>query len=83
MKSRLHYYLWGLAVDPSQKAKGIGAALMQPVLAKADARKMPIYLETHDEKNVQYYQKYGFDLIHTVRIPRYELPVWCMLREPL
>ena len=83
MKNRLHYYLWGLAVDPIQKAKGIGAALMQPVLAKADARKMPIYLETHDEKNVQYYQKYGFDLIHTVRIPRYELPIWCMLREPI
>ncbi len=83
MKNRPHYYLWGLAVDPSQKAKGIGAALMQPVLAKADARKMPIYLETHDEKNVQYYQKYSFDLIHTVRIPRYELPIWCMLREPL
>jgi len=83
MKTRLHYYLWGLAVDPSQKAKGIGAALMQPVLAKADARKMPIYLETHDEKNIQYYQKYGFVLIHTVRIPRYELPIWCMLREPI
>ena len=83
MKNRPHYYLWGLAVDPSQKAKGIGAALMQPVMAKADARKMPIYLETHDEKNVQYYQKYSFDLIHTVRIPRYELPIWCMLREPL
>ena len=83
MENRLHYYLWGLAVHPSQKSKGIGAALMQPVLAKADARKMPIYLETHDENNIQYYQKHGFDLIHTVRIPRYELPIWCMLREPI
>jgi ribosomal protein S18 acetylase RimI-like enzyme len=83
MKNRPHYYLWGLAVDPSQKAKGIGAALMLPVLAKADAQKIPVYLETHDEKNVRYYQKHGFDLIHTVRIPKYELPIWCMLRKPI
>lgn len=83
MKDRPHYYLWGLAVDPAQKAKGIGAALLQPVLAKADQERMPVYLETHDEKNVQYYQKYGFALIRAVEIPRYGLPIWCMLREPM
>jgi ribosomal protein S18 acetylase RimI-like enzyme len=82
MQDRPHYYLWGLAVDPTQKSKGIGTALMQPVLEKADAQKMPIYLETHDEKNVRYYRKHGFDLIHTVSIPKYDLPIWCMLREP-
>jgi acetyltransferase (GNAT) family protein len=83
MKNRPHYYLWGLAVDPSQKAKGIGTALMLPVLEKADAQKIPIYLETHDKKNVRYYQKHGFNLIHTDRIPKYMLPIWCMLREPI
>lgn len=83
MKNRLHYYLWGLAVEPSQKAKGIGKALMRPILAKADAERIPVYLETHDERNIRYYQKHGFGLIHTVRIPKYELPIWCMLREPI
>ena len=82
MQDRPHYYLWGLAVDPARKSKGIGTALMQPVLEKADADKMPIYLETHDERNVGYYQRYSFDLIHTVNIPKYDLPIWCMLREP-
>jgi len=81
MKNRPHYYLWGLAVDPRQQVKGIGAALMLPVLTQVDAQKVPVYLETHDEKNVPYYQKYGFDLIATVRIPKYGLPIWCMLRE--
>lgn len=82
MKKRPHYYLWGLAVDPRQKTQGIGTALLQPLLAQADAEKMPIYLETHDEKNVPYYQKHGFYLIHTTCIPKYQLPIWCMLREP-
>ncbi|HEX7555612.1 MAG TPA: GNAT family N-acetyltransferase [Leptolinea sp.] len=82
LKDRPRYYLWGLAIDPNHKRQGIGTALLQPVLAKADAEKMPVYLETHDEKNVLYYQKHGFDLILTTRIPKHELPIWCMLREP-
>lgn len=82
MRNRPHYYLWGLAVDPRHKAQGIGASLMQPLLAQADAQNMPIYLETHDENNIRYYQKYGFKLIHTTCIPKYQLPIWCMLREP-
>ena len=82
MKDRAHAYLWGLAVVPGQQGKGIGTALMQPVLAKADAEKIPVYLATHEEKNVRYYQRYGFDLIHTTRIPKYDLSIWCMLRDP-
>ena len=82
MKNRPHIYLWGLAIDPGQKRKGIGTALMQPVLAKATAQKMPIYLETHDEKNVPYYQKFGFNLIKTTNLPKHELPIWCMVWEP-
>ena len=36
MGDRPHYYLWGLTVDPSQKRKGIGTALLKPVIEKAD-----------------------------------------------
>lgn len=83
MKDRPHYYLWGLTVDPRQKKSGIGTALLQPVLAQADAEKMPFYLETHDEKNVQYYQRHGFRLLQASSIPKYNLPIWCMVREPV
>lgn len=82
MCGRSHYYLWGLAVDPAQKRKGIGTALLEPVLAKADAEKMPVYLETHDEKNVAYYQRLGFHLAEVSRIPEFDLSVWSMVREP-
>jgi GNAT superfamily N-acetyltransferase len=83
MFGRPHYYLWGLAVEPRRKHQGIGSALLEPVLAKADAEQMPVYLETHDEKNVAYYLKRGFGLTRMVRMPKYDLPVWCMVREPV
>ncbi len=82
MQGQPHYYLWGLAVDPSRKRHGVGTALLQPFIAKADAEKMPIYLETHEEKNVGYYEPMGFALAHTDNIPRFELPIWCMVRQP-
>ena len=71
MKLRPHYYLWGLAVDPNRKTKGIGSALMRPVLEKADAENMPVYLETHDERNVSYYMKHGFELMLSTSIPKF------------
>ncbi|NCB03262.1 MAG: GNAT family N-acetyltransferase [Spirochaetia bacterium] len=81
MKKRPHYYLWGLAVDPKEQVTGIGTALLSTVLTKADVQQIPVYLETHDENNVLYYQKHGFSLIETTQIPKYELQIWC--REPI
>ena len=82
MASRPHYYLWGLVANPGQQRGGVGKALMEPVLEKADQRKMPIYLETHNEMNVAYYQNMGFELVYTGMIPKYDLEIWCMVREP-
>ena len=81
MANRPHYYLWGLAVEPGQKRQGIGASLLKVLLNQADAEGMPIYLETHDEHNVAYYQRYGFDLVRATQIPKHHLPIWCMVRE--
>lgn len=81
-RNRPHYYLWGLAVEPSQQRQGIGEALLTSVLAKADALSVPVYLETHVRNNVRYYQKRGFDLVRAVDPQEHEFPIWCMLREP-
>lgn len=77
-----HYYLWGLAVDPKRSRQGIGKDMMQYLLEKADKQDMPIYLETHAENNVAYYQRYGFSLLKQAQVPRCDLPFWCMKREP-
>lgn len=82
MNGRPHVYLWGLAIDPSQKRTGVGTALLKSVLEKADSDKMPVYLETHDERNVEYYRRTGFNLILKTKVPHYDLPFWCMVREP-
>jgi len=82
LNGREHYYLWGLAADPAKQRTGAGTALLELLIAKADSENMPIYLETHKEQNVAYYERTGFKLIHTDTIPGHGLDFWCMLREP-
>jgi ribosomal protein S18 acetylase RimI-like enzyme len=77
-----HWYLWALGVDPACQGQGIGGMLMQPVLAHADADGLPCYLETENERNVPFYQKYGFQVVSDGEIPKGGLRVWAMLREP-
>ena len=82
LAGRAHYYLWGIAVDPACQRTGAGTALLNTMFDRADREKMPIYLETHREANVAYYEQRGFRLIEKGTMPGDDLPVWCMLREP-
>ena len=79
---RPHYYLWGLAVDPTKQRGGAGKALLNRLFEQADREGLPIYLETHRFENVAYYEANEFELIHTDCVPDTDLTFWCMLREP-
>jgi ribosomal protein S18 acetylase RimI-like enzyme len=57
------WYLFLLGVEPSRQRRGLGGALMRPVLERADSGQLACYLETENERNVAFYQKQGFDLI--------------------
>jgi hypothetical protein len=83
MNKRPHYYLWGLVVEPSHHRSGIGTALLKPLIERADKEGVPVYLETHKEANVAYYERFGFSLVQTDTIPTYGLDFWCMVREPV
>lgn len=76
-----HWYLWALGVEPEFQAQGIGTALLQPVLRKADEDGVPCYLETQTERNVRFYRRQGFTVLLDVAVPGIDLRVWCMGRS--
>lgn len=55
-----HHYLKMLTVDPGAQGKGIGSALISSVPT-------PLYLETFNPVNVEYYKKRGFKQLMEVR----------------
>jgi GNAT superfamily N-acetyltransferase len=58
-----YWYLFILGVEPSRQRRGLGGALMRPVLERADSEQLACYLETENERNVAFYLKEGFELI--------------------
>jgi GNAT superfamily N-acetyltransferase len=77
-----HWYLGVIGTDPPRQGRGVGAALMEPVLRRADADRVPAWLEASRPENVPYYRRFGFEV--TCEIPLPEGPtVYGMRRDPL
>jgi GNAT superfamily N-acetyltransferase len=57
------WYLFLLGVEPTVQRRGLGGALMRPILERADTEHIACYLETENERNVAFYRKQGFDMI--------------------
>ena len=74
-------YLGLLAVAPEAQGQGVGSALLQAGLNRADRHGWPVYLETGTEGNVGFYERHGFHVTRTVALP-YGPDHWAMRRDP-
>jgi len=76
-----HWYLAVLGTAPEYQARGIGSALIAPVLERCDRDGVLAYLESSKEANIPFYQRHGFEVSQEVSIPGGPV-VWSMLRRP-
>jgi ribosomal protein S18 acetylase RimI-like enzyme len=74
-----HWYLVGLATDPTRQRKGVGAFLMSHVLGRIDEESSAAYLEASAPSNVPYYRRFGFEVREEFQLPKGP-PVWLMSR---
>jgi ribosomal protein S18 acetylase RimI-like enzyme len=78
-----HWYLAVLGVDPPRQGQGVGGAIIQPMLRRADIERLPCYLETGTEIDVRFYRKHGFEVLAEGDAPLGGPHYWTMLRQPL
>ena len=77
-----HWYLAVLGTDPPWQGKGVGSALLAPVLERCDKTATGAYLESSKESNIPFYNRHGFEVTGTIDLPRGGPRVWSMWREP-
>ncbi|MEU3035722.1 GNAT family N-acetyltransferase [Streptomyces griseoaurantiacus] len=79
---RAHEYLWMIGVVPGHQGRGLGTALIRPVLERCDREGLPAYLEASSPRSVPLYERLGFAALdRTLDLP--DGPrMWPMWREP-
>lgn len=76
-----HWYLNVLGTDPDHQGKGVGSALITPILQQCDEEGVPAYLESSKESNIPFYRRHGFVVTGEVVIPGGPT-LWPMWRDP-
>lgn len=77
-----HWYLAVLGTEPAHQGKGVGAALLEPVLARCDREGLPAYLESSKLANVPYYERFGFRVLRDLTLPKGGPVLPLMWRDP-
>lgn len=71
-------YLWFIGTESSEQGKGIGTALMSQIISESEKLNRPIYLETSTDRNIPWYQKFGFQIYRELD---FGYKLYCMKRE--
>jgi hypothetical protein len=77
-----HWYLVALGVGSSSRENTLREALIEPVIARADSDSLPCYVETFHERDLPFYERHGFRIEGSGRIPGSSLDFWAMMRTP-
>jgi ribosomal protein S18 acetylase RimI-like enzyme len=80
-RSPPHWYLAVLGTEPELQGRGLGSAVLAPVLEQADRDGVAAYLESSKESNIAFYARHGFRVSGEVRLPRGP-KLWPMWRDP-
>jgi GNAT superfamily N-acetyltransferase len=75
-----HYYLPVVGVEPSWQGKGLGTALLRPMLERCDRERMPAYLEATSERNRACYERNDFEVTGEITVADGPT-LWAMWRE--
>jgi GNAT superfamily N-acetyltransferase len=77
-----HWYLLYIVVEPARQGRGLGGALLRPVLEECDRTGTPAYLEASCERNRALYARHGFVERDPLPLPGGGPTMFPMWRDP-
>jgi len=76
-----HVYLALLGTEPDAQGRGLGSAVLAPVLEQCDSDGVGAYLESSKERNIDFYARHGFRVLDEIQLVRGPT-MWKMWRDP-
>ena len=73
------YRLERMVVHPNHQGKGMGSIALKHALKDADDKDLQVMLSTQEERNVRFYERLGFKVVHTSILA--EHTNWVMIRN--
>lgn len=63
-----HYFLEAIGTRADRQSKGVGTAVITPMLERCDTEGMPAYLESSNPQNVPFYLRHGFEVTSEIEV---------------
>ncbi|NPV13368.1 GNAT family N-acetyltransferase [candidate division WOR-3 bacterium] len=77
-----HRYLALLGVAPEHQGKGFGTALLQVGIEEALKHNQSIYIDTTNERNIPFYERFGFELVKSLPLSEPRITLFGLLYKP-
>lgn len=76
-----HWYLPLIGVDPRFQRRGLGSAMLAPMLAAFDRERATAYLEASSAESIPLYERHGFTITNEIQSGS-SPTMYAMAREP-
>lgn len=77
-----HFYVRIVGVRTERQSRGLGSALVQATLQRADSARLPAYIEASTRRSAALYERLGFVHTDVIELPDGGPPLWLMRRPP-
>jgi len=77
-----HFYLPFIGVKPEWQGRGLGGALLTPILERCDRDGVPAFLEASTPRNRAMYERHGFAVSEEFKLGKGAPAQWRMWRTP-
>ena len=78
----MRWYLMIVGVEPTRRRQGVGAAVLDPIIRRADEAELPICLDTAAADVQPFYESLGFKVAISTIDPVSGLRFWTYQRDP-
>lgn len=76
------WHLATMGTRPAHQRRGLGSAVLRPMLDQLDRDRQSARLETSIIGNVRFYERHGFDVVTELELPHGAPTTWIMHRRP-